>query len=130
MDNEALLQLHGIRVTAIRLMILKCIRRFSGAFSFEEVSGGLDTVDRSTIFRSLSLFERSGLIHKFEDGLGHSKYCLLVCSHAHVSCKRCGKTFCQPIQAYPQVTLPENFEIEDINYVVTGLCQDCQKALG
>ncbi len=129
MNNEALLQSHGIRLTAIRLMILKCIRQIDGAFSFENIYDLLDTVDRSTIFRTLSVFEKSGLIHKFEDGLGHSKYCLLVCNHAHVSCKKCGKTFCLPVQTYPQLALPENFEVEDINYVITGVCRRCQKHL-
>ncbi len=126
MNNEALLQSHGVRLTAIRLMILKSIRQFNGAFSFEELSAILDTVDRSTIFRTLSIFEKSKLIHKFEDGLGNSRYCLLVCNHVHVSCKRCGKTYCLPIQAYPQLALPENFEVEDINYVITGYCRECQ----
>ncbi len=126
-ENETLLQSRGIRPTAIRLMILACIRQFKTAFSFEEISLDLETVDRSTIFRTLNLFEKSSLIHKFEDGLGHNKYCLLLCNHLHLTCKRCGKTYCLPIREYPQITLPDNFEVESIQFLITGLCADCLK---
>ncbi len=126
MNNEAFLRSYGIRPTAIRLMIFKCISEFGSAFSFDDISDVLETIDRSTIFRTLNTFENSGLIHKFEDGLGHSKYCLSMSNHVHVSCKCCGKTFCLPIHSHPQFSLPENFQIEEIKYVITGICQDCK----
>ncbi len=125
MENESLLKSYGIRPTAIRLMILKCIMEFESAFSYDDIADKLETVDRSTIFRTLSIFDAAGLIHKFEDGIGNSRYCILICDHVHVSCRKCGRTFCIPIKNYPQLTLPENFEAEEINYTITGLCREC-----
>jgi Fur family ferric uptake transcriptional regulator len=45
--------------------------------------------------------------------------------HAHFNCERCGRTFCLQTTQVPLVTLPGNFQVHSINYVLKGLCPEC-----
>lgn len=138
MNNEELLQAHNIKPTAIRLLTIKSIMSFAHTFSLEELSTALDTIDRSTVFRTLSLFEQNHLLHGFEDGSGKRKYCLCrdafvsshnetheACHHAHATCRVCGRTFCLDSHIEPHKIAPEGFIIEDVNYIIMGICSDC-----
>ena len=139
MNYEELLHRHDIRPTAVRLLILKGIADFAAPFSMEELYLFLDTIDRSTVFRTLVTFEEHQLLHSFEDGSGKRKYCFhhsheaadeashAACRHIHATCRVCGRTMCVTTQAVPVVPLPDGFEVENINYVVTGVCSSCKQ---
>ena len=59
-SDEQSLDNAGIRVTAVRLMVWRTIRHgFSDAFSLADVEKALPTVDRSTLFRTLTLDRKS-----------------------------------------------------------------------
>ena len=57
------LEKREIKPTAIRLLILKAMTRFTRAFSLLDLETVLDTVDKSTIFRTINLFLDHHLIH-------------------------------------------------------------------
>lgn len=139
MNYEELLQQYNIRPTAVRLLILKGIADFAAPFSLEDLYIFLDTIDRSTVFRTLVVFEEQHLLHSFEDGSGKKKYCFHhsvsaastgtahnACRHVHATCRVCGRTMCVTTQEIPLVSLPEGFEVENVNYVVTGVCARCK----
>lgn len=134
------MQQYGIRATAIRLLILKNIVDYSAPFSLENLYNHLATIDRSTVFRTLTLFEEHNLLHGFEDGSGKRKYCYhhpshsdhcgetaRTCRHIHATCRVCGRSMCITSQEVPVVPLPVDFEVENINYIVTGVCGNCKK---
>ncbi|MDR1499646.1 MAG: transcriptional repressor [Tannerellaceae bacterium] len=129
------LEARGIKPTAIRLLILKALAGSGQAFSLLDIEGRLDTVDRSTISRTLALFHRKRLIHSIDDGTGSVKYsvcrsdctCALDDLHVHFCCTRCRKTFCLENLSIPGVTLPEGFVLENINFVLKGLCGHCSR---
>lgn len=133
MMSEQTLQNAGIRVTAVRLMIWKQIRNgFHGVFSLNDLEKALPTVDRSTLFRTLTTFSDAHLLHTVDDGSGSQKYC--VChhddtrhctGHVHLTCRICHKTFCLSNLKVPQVSLPEGFTVEETEYVVKGICDRC-----
>ena len=132
-DEELLVQA-GVRVTAVRLMIWRHVRHeFSDAFSLADLEALMPTVDRSTLFRTLTLLTEAHLLHEIDDGTGKQKYCRCRCeddghlNHIHFSCVRCGKTYCLMDYAIPRVDLPEGFVPDDIEYVVKGLCPSCSK---
>ena len=50
------LEKREIKPTAMRLLILKAMTRFTRAFSLLDLETELDTVDKSTIFRTINLF--------------------------------------------------------------------------
>ena len=133
--DEQSLQQAGIRITAVRLLIWHYIRNnLAEAFSLADLESGLPTVDRSTLFRMLTLLNEAHLLHEIDDGSGSQKYC--VCQHddtrhctghVHLSCKLCHHTYCLPNVRIPAVPLPEGFEAEETEYVVKGICANCQR---
>lgn len=135
MTDEETLHHAGIRVTAVRLMIWKQIRHcFDSVFSLYDLEEALPTVDRSTLFRTLTLLSDSHLLHNVDDGSGSQKYC--VChhddtrhcmGHVHLTCTHCHNTFCLTDVRIPQVALPEGFVVEETEYIVKGVCSKCSR---
>lgn len=131
------LALRGIKPTAMRLLILRTLMEMGRAVSLSDLEVQLDTVDKSTIFRILSLFLSRHLIHGVDDGSGSLKYavcedscrCTVEDQHTHFRCELCHRTFCIRGTHVPVVGLPEGFVQTGINYVVKGVCADCA-ALG
>ena len=73
------LEQREIKPTAIRLLILKTMMQRKEAFSLLDLENELDTVDKSTIYRTITLFLAHHLIHGIDDGTGALKYA--VCSN-------------------------------------------------
>ena len=73
------LEQREIKPTAIRLLILKTMMQHKEAFSLLDLENDLDTVDKSTIYRTITLFLTHHLIHAIDDGSGSLKYA--VCSN-------------------------------------------------
>lgn len=135
-SEEEELKEHGIRPTAVRLLILRSIMKMDGAFCLYDIEADIPSLDRSSIFRALRLFTEHHLLHEIDDGSGFCKYCLCRCEdqehhlqHVHFSCTSCGKTFCITNQIIPQVSLPEGFEFAEAEYVIKGLCPDCKNKI-
>lgn len=124
----------GIRVTAVRSLIWRTIReKISNAFSLADVQNLLYTVDKSTIFRSLTLFADQGLLHLIDDGSGMQKYCVCHChdhehhhGHVHMTCTVCHKTWCIEDVEIPAVPVPEDFEVSEAEYIIKGVCKKCR----
>ena len=127
-DDVEILTRRQIKPTAIRLLILKAMMQFEEAFCLYDLEVYLDTVDKSTIFRTISLFLEKHLIHAIDDGSGSLKYA--ICNdlddfHYHFHCLKCNKTFCLHHVEVPPISLPPDFKIESINYVIKGICAAC-----
>jgi len=136
-SDEQIFEKAGIRVTAVRLLIWREIRRsFAGPFSLSDLEDALPTVDKSTLFRTLTLLSEAHLLHDIDDGSGSHKFCVchhddtLHCTgHVHLTCRICHRTFCLTDIRIPQVELPEGFVPEEAEYIVKGVCPDCMKGL-
>ena len=62
-----LLEERDIKPTAIRILVLKAMLEFDRAFSLSDFESQLDTVDMSTISRTIHLFhEHQLLLKKFQ----------------------------------------------------------------
>lgn len=66
-----------IKPTAIRLLILKSMMEAGRAVSQLDLETLLDTVDKSTISRTITLFLSHHLIHSIDDGSGSWEVCRL-----------------------------------------------------
>lgn len=136
-SDEQVLRNAGVRVTAVRLMIWREIRRrLHGAFSLADLEDALPTVDKSTLFRTLVLLDEAHLLHEIDDGSGTRKYCVChhddTChctGHVHLSCRICHKTWCLTEIRIPPVGVPEGFISEETEYLIKGICPDCAKKL-
>ena len=134
------LSLRNIKPTALRLLILKAMMAHTDAFSLQSLEDDLDTVDKSTIYRTITLFLTHHLIHAIDDGTGSMKYAVCANSchcgeegglhtddlHAHFYCESCHRTFCLNSIHVPVATLSGDFEVHSINYVLKGLCSECK----
>lgn len=143
----------GIRVTAVRLLVWRTVREelqpglrhdgFRGAaFSLADLRDRLYTVDKSTLFRTLTLLAEQGLLHTIDDGSGMQKYCVCHCQddevegsapllvhhhgHVHLTCVKCRKTWCLEEVEIPEVDVPDDFEVMEREYVIKGVCKKCR----
>ena len=135
MENKCIEKLNrrGIKPTAMRVLILRTMMSIPSAVSLADLEEELDTVDKSTIFRAITLFHAHHLIHCIDDGSGALKYA--VCSddcdcsvsdlHSHFYCERCHRTFCFENIHVPVVNLPDGFTVSSVNYVLKGVCPAC-----
>lgn len=132
-DYIDLLSERNIQPTAIRILVLRAMLQADRSVSLLDLENILDTVDKSTIFRTLTLFLSHHLIHSIDDGTGSFKYavCSSDCScevndlHTHFHCEKCNRTFCFTNIPTPVVNLPQGFTLNSINYVLKGICPDC-----
>ncbi|MDR1344865.1 MAG: transcriptional repressor [Tannerellaceae bacterium] len=135
-DYEQKLIKWNIKPTSTRLLTLKAISDKKAAVTLAGLEEELQTVDRSTIFRTLVLFEQNHLLHTIDDGSGSLKYalcdegdqCLPEEQHAHFFCNRCRQTICLRDLSIPSIRLPNNFSAASINYVIKGICCKCKNA--
>lgn len=128
-----LLTRRKIQPTAIRILVLQAMMQANRTVSLLDLENILDTVDKSSIFRTITLFLSHHLAHSIDDGTGSLKYavCGETCScdvedlHTHFHCEKCNKTFCLKNIPTPVVSMPKGFTLSSINYVLKGLCADC-----
>jgi Fur family transcriptional regulator, ferric uptake regulator len=132
---ETILSEKNVKPTAIRLMVLDELLSDPKAMSLYELENNLDQIDRTSIFRTLKLFAKNSLVHEIDDGTGASKFALCdvdcTCSlddlHLHFFCTKCHKTFCLHDYRIPMVQLPDAFLVESANFVLKGICTDCNR---
>lgn len=131
----AMLAAHDVKATAMRLLVLRALLATPGTVTLRDLEDSLYPADRSTIFRTLTLFQQHHLLHVVDDGSGSSRYEACTSSdhaahddrHIHFHCQRCGRTFCLTDIQQPVVTLPAGYRQETVNCVVSGLCPACSR---
>ncbi|MCH5226216.1 MAG: transcriptional repressor [Muribaculaceae bacterium] len=132
---EQVLTEAGVSPTPVRILVWKCLEEAEGPLSMAGIEEKLESVDKSTISRTLSTFRRHNLLHHFYDGSGSLKYELCHShdhqkendTHVHFRCEVCGETKCITQIPVPLVALPEGYEFHSVNYVITGICKDCYR---
>ncbi len=132
---EGLLERHGIKLTANRILIAKIMSTLDYPISMKELETMLLTMDKSSIFRTLSLFKSHHLVHQMEDGNDIVRYELCHSHseeedediHVHFYCEHCHRTFCLNEISVPQVNLPVGYRQTAVNYMIKGICPDCSQ---
>lgn len=131
-DYEKRLKDAGIRVTSVRLLVYKTIiEQIHNAFSLQDVMALLPYADNSSVFRTLTLFAEHHLLHQIDDGSSMQKYCVcrcgtFKCHHAHLSCTVCHETICLTDVHIPTVEVPDDYIIQEAEFVIKGICPKCQ----
>jgi Fur family ferric uptake transcriptional regulator len=130
----ALMQEHGIRPTANRIIVAKALAEESRPLTMTELDDRIGSIDKSGIFRTLTLFKEQHLVHVLEDGEGvryelcHSHdHSIDNDMHVHFHCEHCGQTICLEDLPIPEVTLPDGYEMQSANFVLKGICPKCRK---
>lgn len=128
-----LLQQHGIKPTSNRILVVKALAAEEHPASLSDLEERLVSVDKSGIFRSLVLFRDHHLVHTIEDGEGAIRYELCLSHHddedddmhVHFYCEHCHRVFCFYDTPIPGVPLPRGFTRESANYMIKGICDEC-----
>jgi Fur family ferric uptake transcriptional regulator len=135
-DFRSLLQKNHLHVTGPRLSVLELIDSRESATSqpFLEKNINQD-IDRVTLYRILKTFEEKGILHKVIDANGTANYamCGAGCGeghhhdeHVHFNCKNCRQLYCLKDFQLPPVKLPPGYTAENINMLISGLCENCK----
>ena len=131
---EHILKEHGIKPTSNRLVILKALADCHHPITMAELEDAIDTIDKSGIFRTLMLFKENHLLHQIEDGCEGVRYELCHAHgdvdddhHVHFHCEVCHRTFCLEELPIPQVTYPDGYQVQSVNYMAKGICPECSK---
>ncbi len=136
-ECEKLLASHGIKPTANRIVVAKTLAAAERPMSLTELEYKILSIDKSGVFRALTLFREHHLVHVIEDGGDGVRYELCYShdghaedddQHVHFYCERCHRTFCLPDTPIPSVSLPQGYHLTSINYMAKGLCPDCSSS--
>ncbi|MFH6602616.1 Fur family transcriptional regulator [Maribacter algicola] len=137
-EIEKLLNEKKVRPTAMRILIYKFMAQKNSAVALKDIESAFEKADRTTLYRSLKTFEEKNVVHQIDDGTGISKYALCEegCNceieqdlHLHFHCSNCNETICLTEHRIPQINLPDGYLAEDVNLVVTGICEKCSSNL-
>ena len=129
-----LLEAHGVKPTANRIIIVKALSQAGAPMSMKELEYSILSLDKSSIFRVLSLFLDHDVVHTFTDGRGVQNYELChddgAChhddGHLHFYCETCHRSFCLDDVPLPEIELPEGYAPRSVSFVITGECPDCR----
>lgn len=133
-EIEQLLEAKNINPTAMRLLVLDFLLQQSASVSLTDLEKAMHPADRITLYRTLKTFQEKGLVHSIDDGTGSSKYalCKNQCDdqhhddlHVHFYCNICNETFCLQKSVIPHISLPTQFQVQEMSLLVKGICNNC-----
>ena len=137
METEDIIQkleAKGIKPTANRILVMKALKSDSHPQSLSMLERKMVTMDKSSIFRVLTLFLKHDVVHAFEDGRGVMNYelcnehgeCHHHDNHVHFYCEVCGRSFCMENVPVPVFALPPGFCQHSASFVIKGECPNCK----
>jgi Fur family ferric uptake transcriptional regulator len=126
-----LLKKHGYSLTPARLKLFSTLQNHN-ASTMAELTALLREYDRATVYRTVELFEKLGIISRVQLGWKHKLELsdMFHHHHHHLSCTNCG----QVIVLHEDSTLEQHiktlsmhsdFTATDHQLEIRGLCQDC-----
>lgn len=127
---------HNVKPTANRIVVVKALAESDRPLTMRELEEKILSIDKSGIFRALSLFRDHHIVHVIDGEEGGVRYelCRSTCheqcddSHVHFYCEQCHRTFCLTDLALPTIDLPEGYRPTSANYIIHGICPNCNKS--
>ena len=136
MDPYVLLDSNGVRPTPLRKKTLSLLLEAAEPLALKDLSEHFTgkRPDRVSLYRTLSLLEQKGIVHKVMGADGAWRYCAhspeeegCPGNHAHFLCLACGRMICLPEQAIPLIALPAGYVVEGKQLMAYGRCCECAK---
>lgn len=129
-----ILQSCNLRSTPIRRAVLELYLSEQRALSQRDIEESVSKdYNRITIYRTLKLFKKLGILHEVIDDKFTVKYAFcpmdqLPEDHAHFKCIECSQTYClNTIVPFKNIQTDHNFEIVSQKTLYFGRCFDCKK---
>ena len=134
-DQRARLRAVGLRATAPRVAVLRCLAEQDRPLTHAEIMAALGTDwDRATVYRNLADLTRAELLRRyavgdqvwrFESAHGHDH---TGPGHAHFVCVECGDVKCiddVKVQVPRSPSVPQAVRAPDLEIQLKGRCDDC-----
>lgn len=122
----------GYSLTKTRQMVFTALQDKEPQTMAEVVAACTGLADRASVYRTIALFERLGIVQRLQIGW---KYKLELSDafhhhHHHLTCRRCGKTIPLPEDAQLEkrledLAVTQNFAMHGHQLEIQGLCQNC-----
>ncbi len=129
----------GLRLTTKRLDILEQVYTYNGHFQAEDLLVHMRrngyNASRPTIYRTLPLLVKSGILTEFIDAQKNTRYESIhsLQEHAHLICLRCDDIveFKEPSIDALQKAVCEAHRFKPVRFrnEIIGYCTDCQEEL-
>lgn len=125
------LELHGVKPTPNRILIARALEEAGEPLSLLELEARLESVDRSNISRTLTLFRKAHLVHVLEGEVMRYELCHSTHEdhdddlHVHFYCVACHRTICLDGTPLPAVVLPQGYRPQGYSYLIKGVCPQC-----
>lgn len=131
---EVFLRQRGLKVTQARRKIVRAIFSTHGHFDAAELWGKLrnERISIATVYRTLQLLERAGLVRRVSLGETHAHYEHVLGreDHGHLICRRCGKVIEFPLAHFQELAEKAEryrFRLEKTVVQGFGVCEACQR---
>ena len=123
----------GLRMTPQRQLVLDAVRELGHATPEQvcaQVQRAAPAVNITTVYRTLDLLERLGLVRHTHLGHGAPNYSAHEHEHVHLVCHDCGNVTEVPtaLMAGLAERLDDGlgFELDVAHVALSGLCRDCR----
>lgn len=137
LSEEKILLEAGVRPTSNRILVVRHLANSDFPMSLGELEEKIDTLEKSSILRVLTLLLENHLVHALEDGRGVVKYELCRSHdhhdgpdsdmHVHFYCRKCGRTLCLENVPVPHIPVDDGFSVDTANFMLKGICRDCNQ---
>jgi Fur family ferric uptake transcriptional regulator len=125
----------GLRMTPQRQLVLDAVRELGHATP-EKICARVQTaapaVNITTIYRTLDLMERIGLVRHTHLGHGAPTYSEQEHQHVHLVCHSCGSVTESPTDLMDELAerlrAEAHFELDPSHVALSGVCRKCQDA--
>lgn len=125
----------GLRMTPQRQLVLDAVRTLGHATPEQicgEVQAVAPAVNITTVYRTLDLLERIGMVRHTHLGHGAPSYSEREHEHVHLVCHRCGSITELPPESMSELAerLHEDsgFALDVTHVALSGTCRACQEA--
>lgn len=122
----------GMRMTPQRQLVLDAVRELEHATPeqiCQRVQVTAPTVNITTVYRTLDLLDRLGLVRHTHLGHGAPTYSVQEHEHVHLVCHRCGHVDEVPCELLAPLagTLRDvhGFELDASHLALSGTCREC-----
>ncbi len=125
----------GLRMTPQRQLVLDAVRDLGHATPEQicaQVQRAAPAVNITTIYRTLDLLEKLGLVRHTHLGHGAPSYSEQEHQHVHLVCHECGTVIETPSDLMndlaERLSGTSGFELDVTHVALSGRCADCARA--
>jgi Fur family ferric uptake transcriptional regulator len=134
MEHKEILKSSKLSLTTHRIELLTILSGCKQAISEKELEVLMKgNTNRTTIYRNLNSLVEKKIVHRVLSGeavkyklAGGKKETGKKSDHVHFECKSCNSTFCLEELSVQDYTLPDGFIKLENQFLIFGICNNCQ----